>query len=121
MPEFAFPHSRSLRAKFSCKESQGDELDEVDEEVTSSAVFCAASCLRHLAAHLLKAFAFAESLSSRDLLGAGILLVLCLLRHTLAASWTRTREREFCLRTAYAHVRVHSVEKNIGPNDPTCY
>ena len=43
MPDFAFPHSRSLRTKISFKESQGedsdDELDEVDEEVSSSAVF----------------------------------------------------------------------------------
>ena len=49
----------------SCKESQGedskDELDDVDEEVSSSAFFCAASCLRLLAACLLKALAFAES------------------------------------------------------------
>ena len=81
IPEFVFPHSRSLRTKFSCKESQGedsdDELDEVDEELSSSAVFCAAICLRLLAACLLNALAFAESLSSRDLLGTGILLFLC--------------------------------------------
>ena len=92
----------------SCKESQGedskDELDDVDEEVSSSAVFvlpvaCAfwqLVCLRPLP--LLKAV-FERSLGSWHLAGS-----MCLLCHMLAASWTRMHEQKFCLRTAYARL-----------------